>query len=234
MTARPGKNASIFIGAYDLSGDCNLVTPRLSRQLLDATTFGCTGVKNIYGLNEDSLNIEGLLDNTEFTEFAALRAASTGHQVTILYGTAVGDPGVACREAKLKTHVMAGVVKDINKVSAELLPENYPFEPVLLAHPLTARASDSTGTAINNGSATAAGARGYAHITTYGSGTITLSLRHSTDNFVADDTELMAFTGATAIGSAYASATGAVKQYVKAQWTLGGGSATFVIAFIRL
>ncbi len=235
MSIRPGKDLSIFMGAYDLSGDCNVVTPNMAVDLLDVTTFGCTGHKFINGLANDTLDLEALLDNTSLTELSALAAnPATGHQVVILYGTVVGDPGAACREVKLKNFVAKNVVKDANHCAAALLVQDNPFEAVLLAHPKTARASDSTGTVMDNGASSANGAHGFAHITTYGSGTITLSLRHSSDNFVADDTELMAFTAATAIGSAYAAAAGTVKRYVKAKWTLGGGSATFMIAFKRL
>jgi hypothetical protein len=63
---------------------------------------------------------------------------------------------------------------------------------------------------------------------------VEVSIRHSTDNFVADDTELVAFTAVTGATSERKEFSGAVKRYVRAIATLAGGeSITFQLGFNR-
>ena len=82
------------------------------------------------------------------------------------------------------------------------------------------------------------GAVGYAQVFEQSGGTgVTLSIRHSTDNFAADDSELLTFGNFTASGALRVEATGSVKRYLRAKWVFAGGGSytgTFAIVVHRL
>jgi hypothetical protein len=110
---------------------------------------------------------------------------------------------------------------------------NVGLERVISLHALDAETASWTGTVLNNGTATSNGGAAYLQVTA-ATGTVEVSIRHSTDNFAADDTELCAFTAVTGITSQRVAFTGTVKKYVRGIATLAGGeSITFNLAISR-
>lgn len=60
------KDAKVFLGEYDITGDVNAVALDLARELLDDTTFGSGGVRErAAGLRTIALGVEGLVDDAD-------------------------------------------------------------------------------------------------------------------------------------------------------------------------
>jgi len=237
MTFKAGRNAAIYLNGVDITGDLNMITGTSEVELADATVFGSVGHKELPGLFKDAVQIEGLLDDASLGVATNMIQASSGYALMILYGQNIGDPASAVNETMLGKFEIPGVVKDINKIKLTLDIDNYPIEPCLVLSGKGQKSSSSTGSTIDNAAPTSAGAVGYVQVFEQTGGTgYTLSIRHSTDNFATDDTELLTFGNFTGVGTLRVAAAGTVKRYVRAKWVWGGAgsTATFAIVMHRL
>ena len=230
MTIRAGRNAAVYMNGVDISGDLNMITGTSEVELADATVFGSVGHKELPGLFKDSIQIEGLLDDASLGVATALVQASPGYGLMILYGQALGDPAIAVNETMLGKFETPGVVKDINKIKLTLDIDNYPADPCKVLAGKAQKSGSNTGSTLDNLAADASGAVGYVQVFEQTGGTgYTLSIRHSSDNFVSDDTELLTFGNFTAPGALRVSAA-SCKRYVRAKWVQGvSGTCTFAI-----
>jgi hypothetical protein len=146
---------------------------------------------------------------------------------------AVGTFGYGMIAANTSVDVGAPV-DDIATISINA-QSNVGLEPIInLA--FGSVAVSGTGTIVDYGAATAAGGSAYMQCIALNAGTLDLSIRHSTDNFAGDDTELVAFTQIAGGGvGERVTFAGTVKRYVRAKWVLAGGAtlAIFEVAYYR-
>jgi hypothetical protein len=99
-------------------------------------------------------------------------------------------------------------------------------------HAKAEESSDGNGATDDNGAATSNGGSAYLHAPDV-QGTLTVTIRHSTDNFGADDTLLGSFTAFTAARGQRITFSGTVKRYTRVAHTLGGSPATYATDLIR-
>jgi len=123
---------------------------------------------------------------------------------------------------------------DAARISAAAQTNTTGAESLVSLHAMGEKKDDNwTGTTVNNGAASTNGGSAYLQVTA-ATGTVEVSIRHSSDNFDADDDELVAFTAVTGRFSERKTFTGAVKQYVRGIATIGDGEKiTFNIGIHR-
>ena len=230
MTIRAGRNAAVYLNGVDISGDLNTCTPSSEVEIADYATFGSVGHRGLPGLFKDMLSFEGLLDDAAYGTAIVQVQQTAGIAAMILYGQAVGDPAYAINECMVKNIETPAVVKDINKLKLTLDTDNYPFDPCDVLAGKAQKSGSSTGSTNDNLAADASGAVGYVQVFEQTGGTgYTLSIRHSSDNFVGDDTELLTFGNFTTTGTLRVTAA-SCKRYVRAKWVQGtAGTCTFAM-----
>jgi hypothetical protein len=131
------------------------------------------------------------------------------------------------------SHTVSSTIDDACKVSVEG-QSNVSAERILSLRALAqSTGSPWTGTSHDNGAATTNGGSVYIQATE-ATGNIEVSIRHSTNNFAGDDTELASFTVVTGTKSERITFSGTVKRYVRGFAEVNGGETiTFNLAISR-
>lgn len=238
MSIRHGKDARIYVNGYDFSGDVTAVSGKMANEVVEYAVLDGGQYHYFRGLGKDEIGIDGLLDTTAAVQLDALHAATDGYQMVVVLGSTAGDPALAAAEVKLQDYEKKAVTTDINRISFKGVTNDYPFDHAKSLHPKAQRTDDGIGTTLDNTSSSADGAVGYLQVFEQTGGTgLTVSIRHSTDNFVADNTQLLAFTAATGRTTERVAVTGTVKRYVRAIWDFAGAgpyTGTFVVVMKRI
>jgi hypothetical protein len=230
-----GKSTEVFANGYDLTAYLSSIETSKTCDTAETTCFGSTAKSYVAGVNDATLSGEGLFDGDSNAVDQVLEAA-LGLEYTewcwFPAGDTYGNYGYGMTTINT-TYAINATIDDAVKVSVEG-QSNVGAERLLSLRALAQTSgSNWTGTANNNGAASTAGGSAYLQVTQC-TGTIEVSIRHSTDNFAADDTELVAFTAVTARGSERKTFTGTVKQYVRGYATIAGGeSITFQVGIHR-
>lgn len=99
-------------------------------------------------------------------------------------------------------------------------------------HAKAAESSDGNGAILDNLAATSNGGSAYLHAPDV-QGTLTVTIRHSTDNFAGDDTLLASFSAFAVKRGQRVTFSGTVKRYTRTAHTLGGSPATYATDLIR-
>ncbi len=236
MTIRHGKNARVYIDGYVVLNDINTIGGVMENNLATYAVLDASGgYHHLQGLAKDTVAIKGFLDDTLQTILNALYAASTGYAVMILYGLTVGDPAIAASEVKIQRYLKEARVADINAIAADLVTDNLPFDDAKLLNLTQYTAQSGGGTTLDNGASSAAGAIAYLQVTEQTGGTgCTISIRHSSDNFVGNDSELLAFTAFTGRTTERKIAAGTVKRYTRMYYVFTGNAPYTVTAIVVL
>ncbi len=167
--------------------------------------------------------MDALLGDDENGDGAALFSHSPA-------GGALGDL-VKCSQG-INTEYGVGSDDDTSVAFTVSAQSIVAVETGVVTHALAAESSDTNGATTDNGAATSNGGSAYIHAPAV-AGTLTLTIRHSTDNFVGDDTLLGSFTAFTGPRGQRITFSGTVKRYTRDVWTLGGSPATFATDLIR-
>lgn len=239
-----GKNSRVYCNGVDISGDLRSITPKGGKQFDDISTLGSVGERFWPGLSNDEVDYETLLNENTSTAYAQLKAlfgadTSYGLMVVTSGGSqAVGDPVWAANAIKLTKKDVKVVSTSVLWVSAGFKVDNYPFDACKLLQTKAQKTADWTGTTVDNAASSANGAVGYIQLFEQTGGTgCTISIRHSSDNFAADDTELLTFGSWTTNGTLRVTASGTVKRYTRVKGVFAGSgpyTATAAIALRRL
>lgn len=232
MASQSAQVARVCLGDFSLSPKLTSVTHPWSADMLDVTTLADTAKQYVPGLDGSTFSMSGFHDALIDTD--AVAWAGVEHPLTWFpFGDAVGN---ACAiTSTLRASYERGA-QFSGVVTFDLAAQTTgPTDFGLSLHALGAETASDTGTTLDNGAATSGGAVGSLHVTDYsGFTSITVDVRHSTDNFGSDDVSLFAFTAATGVTGEIKSAAGSVSRYVRVQWTkVGTGSATFAVGFSR-
>lgn len=237
MAGTSARNAAIYVNGADLSTYFRQVGADDEIDLEDTTTFGSTVTAKAWTalLKGAKLALGGFWDSTASVGatavlHAALAAAAKAIVCVFPIAETTGGKGLALRadeSALKKTFPVEGV----HKIEAEF-QSSVGIEPITSLHAKGQETAGGTGTTVDNAAATTNGGAVYLQVFDVGT-TMTVVVRHSTDNFAADDTVLDTFTAVTIDNKAERRAlTGTIKRYVRITWTQTGNT-TFSSALHR-
>lgn len=222
----------VLLGDFNLACQITQWSAPWNAEMLDATTICDADKAYVPGLDTSTFSASGFYDADVHTDLTAFTTSE--NQLTYFpFGDAVGSMAVI--GSALRSDFEPGVTVS-GLVAFDLGAQvTGPTDFGLVLHALGAETADGNGTTVDNSAATSNGAVGSLHVTAYSGFTnIAVDIRHSTDNFVASDDSLIAFTTATGVTGEIKAATGSVRRYVRVVWTKSGtGSATFAVAFAR-
>ncbi|HPW21217.1 MAG TPA: hypothetical protein PLE61_10425 [Vicinamibacterales bacterium] len=234
MSLQVLKNAKIYLAQYDVSGDFNQVSLQLDTESLDATTFGQTAKIALPGLESVRLTgkvfrqVDAAAPKIEDILKANLAVAQVPLSLSPL-GGAAGD-SAWCFKAGVASLSTGFVVGQFPAADLSAVMTGGALVRGLVLDTGT-KVAGGTGTAYLLG-AVAASQRVYAalHILALSGGTFTAKVQSDDAAGMATPTDRLTFTAATAKGSEWKDAAGAITDtYWRASWTLTGGSVTFAL-----
>ena len=224
---RAGKWAKVFIDGYAVTTYATDLTVSTKFDELDTSTY-TQDKRYIPGQGDSSITLDGYFNPTTI----AAVAASSGKVVSVVLGNnaaaTIGSPSFSLAAAQSEITVTApkdGLQAGKAKFAAQQSNGGW---GVMLTDAVIS--TDSNGTSVDNGAATAAGGAGYLHV--YGvsaSDTAQVAIQHSTNNSTWVD--LGVFTlNCSAIGAERIEIAGNVYQYVRAEWDVTGTDVAISIA----
>jgi hypothetical protein len=235
MSLQNLKNAKIYLGQYDVSGDFNNVSLQLDTEGLDATTFGSTAKVELPGL--ESVQFSGKVfsqvddENPKIDDILKAKLALSNVPLSVSpLGGAAGD--LAWTFKALLASYAPGLV--IGQLPSADLSAKASGASLIRGTVLEtgAKAAAGNGTPLQLGAVTAS-QRLYAalHILAIsGGGTFTLKLQSDTAVGFPSSTDVLTFAAATAIGSEWKEAAGPITDdWWRASWTLTSGAVTFAV-----
>jgi hypothetical protein len=229
-----GKNATVLANGYNLSAYFNSATASGSADTAEVSTFGNNSKAYIPGLKDATFSVEGYYDATAGAVDQTL-AGMLGTEtvwVTVMSADAIGARGYAAKTIATTVEIGAEIGGAVT-ISAEGQSTNG-SDPIVVLHALGAETASGNGTQVDNGSATTNGAAGYLQVIA-ATGTIVAKVQHSSDGTTWAD--LITFTSTSTANTAERiTTTGTVNRYLRALWTISGGSpsVTFHLSAARL
>jgi len=225
-----GKNARLYIGGYDISALVLGVTPIQEREMKPYAVCDGGQYHQMPGLAKDTLSIDGLFDDNYMTVLNNLRAASSGYQVVIPFGTTLGNRALAVKEARLGKYEQNTVVTDINKMSAELVAEDLPWDYCKLLFPKDTKTEDGNHTSVDDSAESSDGLVAYLQVFTCGGDdALVVKIQESSDDGSADAwADLVTFTEANGITTERKTVSGTVERYLRVAWS---GTPTYSVNF---
>ena len=239
-----GAKTRILILGRDITGDVNKITAKLNDGLVDYACGGAVGYSQLPTLSKDEIDIDGLYDDTSKAVLETLMYApafiNTAFPTMVIFGPYTGgEAGLACGWMKLDKLEYISKVEDLNRMKAHLIAHAYPLEPCdILEQGDTARVATAAGSTIVAIAGSTPGAAGYAQVLAmpYG-GSAVLKIQYCS-TFGGTYGDLITLGTFTTVGAVRVVVASTSAGYVKAQWTLSGGSpsdsATFAIGFHEL
>lgn len=239
-----GKDARVYLGGRDISGDVVSVDLSPSIETHDVTTFASSGWRAFDpGLGAWEASFSGFYQtNAGGTSTTIgrqlediLGSNTTGASVLSIWlesGDGVGDAGFIASDAVASKIGEAIAIGDLIKSTATLKGNGRTGLDARLLHPLATDSTSANGTSYDNAASSASGGRANLHITAAtGTGGI-VKVQHSTNNSTWVD--LVTFTTAAAIGCQTSTVTGTVNRYLRTISTINGSSSlTYVAGFAR-
>lgn len=239
----PGKNFRIYIAGYDVSGQANKVTPAAGKRTFeDATVATSTGKQWYPILGDHGFNADLFYDRVfsgSGQALDAMRTLTTNSAVLLVLGngTAQGTEAIL-GEGKLEDYPIDMPVGGLVKVTMPFKFNDVADYGLLLSINQSWTA-DGVDTTYDLGAAGSAGGKAVLQVFNVSPNisTVDVDIRESTDNFVGDDTQLVAFTQVTGDSVAeLKNFTGTVKRYQRVQLatTRSDGESWYVIMAVGL
>lgn len=229
------RDARVWFAGGEITGDLNAVALGRSKQLVEATTLGKTGIVRKAGLDSVAFQMEGYVGDAD-----ALIAGTLGVTdipVSIAPGVANGiAPGaegglVYSFRAIEGEYTAGGRIGEMYRFSAGA--QSSAGEPLVrgvILHNGT-RTITATGTARGIAGVLAT-ERVYAalHVTSGSGGTLTVSIQSDAAEAFGTPTTVLTFAPATGAGSQWLSAPGLIPDaWWRPSWTISGGSFDFIV-----
>lgn len=231
-----GKNAKVMANGYDLSAYFNSVSAGGVSDTAEVSTFGNNSKAYIPGLKDGTFSVEGYYDATAGAVDDVLATAIGTETIwtTVFAADAIGARGYGA--ATITTSVETGAeIGGAVTVSAEGQADGG-LDSIIVLHALGAETASGNSTQVDNGAGTTNGLVAYLQVTaTSGTPTFVGKVQHSTDGSTWAD--LATFSSVTTANVAERVATtGTVNRYLRALWTISGGSpsVTFHMSAARL
>jgi len=231
-----GKSAKVFANGYDLSAYFSAASTSGSGETAEVTTFGNNSKAYIAGLKDATFSVEGYYDATSGANDEVLAGVLGTETVwTLVFSAdAIGARGYGANAIGTSVETGAEIGGAVS-VTAEAQSVTGP-DPIVVLHALGAEVAGGNAAQVDNGAATTTGLAAYLHVTAIGgTPTLTAKVQHSSDGSTWAD--LATFTAVTAANSAQrVEAAGTVNRYLRALWTISGGSpsVTFHMSAARL
>lgn len=236
MAFKHGSGADIYINAINFGSYLNSAEHDGAIELADTTNFNSGGARQYLGGQRTmQATYNGLLDPAADT---AVRAAlGTASSVWTLLPE--GDVFAArswCFAGKPATYKQTAPVGDAVAIAITATGDTAP-EIGYILRPLAQVSATGNGSTKDDGGASTDGATSYIHITSgSGSGTVTVSVQHSSDNF-ATNTTLITHTAVVCSNAPFyerIAFSGAVNEYTRSRVSFNGtGTATIHHSFYR-
>lgn len=234
------KNARLWIGGYNLSGDVNRLAMSLSAELLDDTTLEDSARSRLPGLLVSALQCEGFWDagagKPDDVVDGYFAIADVPVSVCPIAAAAAGSRAFTFRAA-LADYQRGAQVGELFKFSAGA--EGSGGVPLVRGLVLNNQAQTATGAgAAYQLGALAAGESLYASLhvlAVAGTDTPTLTCKIQSDDAeaMASATDRITFTNNTALGYEWKSVAGALTDdWWRAQFTISGTNPSFTFALI--
>lgn len=224
MATRHGKDTCLFYNGYDISG--NLSSAELGLELASAedTSFKDDWRSRLVGQRDATVTAEGFFDaatgGLDSVIWANIGGAN-GQVSLILDGDTLGNTCYMI-DAHHVNYTPSVTVDDVVKASVEFTGTNTVGRGEII-HTLGAETSTGSTTTVDSGASSSSGGHAMIHVTaSAGSwGSFDCDIRHSSDNFSADDNSLVAFTQVTADNSSErVTFSGTVQRYLRLDITL--------------
>lgn len=225
-----GKNAVVYQDGNDLTGYLRSLSNSAEVETAESTTFSDDDKTYVTGMGDATVSAEGLFDSTFDGDIDTItgQAAKTVWSVYPA-GDVVGQPGRGYL-LDLTSAERTAEVGDVVMLSLEG-QSSVGTEPIKSHHALAQRTASGTAAVVDNAASSANGGYGYLHATA-ASGTVIVTVQHSSDNNTYADYLTLGTVTASA-RSFRTTATGTVNRYTRVVYTITSGTATFVAGFGR-
>lgn len=238
-----GSGSNVYAPGYDFGAFFRQAKTSREKDVADSTVFASAGNKEfIAGLRDGKLSAEGLWVGTPSVTtdidpvLEAIDDNTNRPWLYLPYGDAHGNR-VRLITGLLTTRDTESPNDDINKCAIEVqaAQSGAGIENLIVHRALAsaAIATDSAGTAVDNGASSANGGVGYLLVTANATpGTAAVKIQHSTDNSVWAD--LITFTSVGAANQVERIAvSGTVNRYTRVIHTVATGAVTYHASFGR-
>lgn len=223
------KDANLWVGQYDLTGDMNALALNYSADMVEGTVLGDDTHTMKGGLKVATMAHEGYwsggADNVDDALFSTVATADTPVSIGVETG-ADGELGYMLRSVVSEYSPGATIGEMFAfSVAAESSADGLIRGTIM--HNAT-RSSSGNGTARQLG-AVAAGETMFAalHVLS-GSGTLDVVIQSDDASGMSSPSDQITFTQATGAGSQWGSAAGAITDdWWRVNYTIGGGSPSF-------
>ncbi len=231
------KDAKIYIGGYDLSGDHNKLALAYEADAVDVTPFGASTKKRICGLFDSGLELEGFWDADALNQkpdpvyFSKLALADV---FSVCPDGASSGALAYSMQSALASYSPQGKIGDVFAFKVKASGSGTLVRETVFENRTTT--ATGTGTGYNLG-AVSSGQALWAAIHVLGvSGTSpTLDVVIESDDSSGFTTPLtrLAFTQKTGIGAEMISVAGPITDtWFRAKWTIGGTSPSFTFIVV--
>lgn len=222
-----GSKTVLYVNGRDVTGNFRKIDTDLKRDSADATVFGLANKAYLRGLNDGTLSAEGLwsgpvtVQDGSLDEYMHTLMGDAGVVYTVFpAGDGAGNVGYGL-VGDSTDYKIEEPIDDVGTVALDV-QSSVGRERVLSFAPLLTRSAAGQSAAVDNGASSGNGGVAYLHLMalTGTAPTVTVKIEHSADNVTWVD--LVTFAVAAAAGAQRVTVAGAVEQYTRASWTLGG------------
>jgi hypothetical protein len=244
MTKRNGLGQGLWISGVDCSGDTGAWSIATPKAVQDVTGIDKFAVERVALVRDASVTCQQFFNPTAGSAFQTTKANALTqlltHDVTIIVGSALGEPAFSGRHRLPNTSYVRNADGSFT-FTTDLVGNPYAGE---WGHLLTAgKRTDTTATSpatgvdfnADGGASTAFGWQAWLHVFAFTGTSVTVTIQDSANNSAFTDLTGGAFTAATAIGSQRLEGgrTATVRRYLKVNTTGTFSNAVFGVGFTR-
>lgn len=238
-TFRHGKSTAVLLNGYDMSPFMNEASVSRSIETGETTTFGQNSKTYITGLADATVSLSGMFDGSAGASDAVLQGevgASTDDVLSILPESNTLGRRCMIGQGLITSYEVSASVSDVVSISAEYQQDGGMDGGIIIAAGTSVSTATTTnGTGQDNSTSSTNGGCATLHVTANANlGTTTFKVQHSTDNSTWVDLIVFSTVATTVIGAQFATVTGTVNRYVRAQATTAStGNITYSMTFAR-
>lgn len=241
MGFKHGKSAKCYVNGWDISGYLTKVGSAGKADVAEVSPLGTLDKQFLNGMVEGSMSGDGFF-TSEPHQAASVMGSAFEADTTLLTHLPQGDSlGAFGRsmDAAVATFNVDTDTGDAGKITFEA-SSKVGIQGGVILQPLTQKSSPSgAGTPVNDvTAATNKSADGYLHVVQSTGGNLVVTIQHSSDNISYVD--LIVFGTKTQAhvserkSSTVLVASGLVNKWLKVNYTLSAGTATFFVMLSRL
>lgn len=229
-----GKNTRMLINEFNLSAYLNNIDMARDADTPETTVYEVDDRTYIAGLRNATLSLSGFVDLGSDASDEVLSdtlGVETARIVTLAQnGLAVGEV-VYMFQTHSTSYSPSSPVDGVVSFSADVQSTGQVDRGVSL-HNISSEGSSANGTSVDNSASSSNGGVGHLHVSVAGGSTLDVDIEDSSDDM--SFSSLISFTQVTTTATSQRSTVaGTVERYVRAAWTIAGGSYTFSVAFAR-